>query len=165
MSTGTTTPEFTINRVIAASRERVWQGWTRREEFAQWLHPFGVRLDEVFFDIRVGGDYRYTMVNEETGEQFPTGGTFFEIEEPLRLVFSWGEPGATVDSAAVISVTLRDAPGESGGAGADGESDAATALEFHLRGFEGHAGDNFVYDGWMEALDNFERHLRGELRS
>lgn len=154
MSPDTTTPEFTIHRTIAAPRDRVWRGWTEREDLTQWLHPDGVWLESVSFDIRVGGDYGYTMINEETGEHYPTGGTFFEVEEPQRLVFTWGEPGATVDSAAVIAVTLRESQ-----AGEGAYQGSGTELEFHLRGFEGQPGDNFIYDGWAEAINNFERHL------
>lgn len=145
---------------MAASRDRVWECWTEPDEIAKWLHPYGVRLDSVAFDVRVGGDYKYTMVNEETDEHYPTGGTFFEIEKPQRIVFSWGEPGATVDASAVISVTLRESQ-----AGEGAYEGSGTEIEFHLRGFEGRPGDNFIYDGWAEALNNFERHLKGELHA
>lgn len=154
MSAETTTPEFSIYRTLAVPRESVWRGWTDQEALAAWLHPFGVRLESLKFDVHVGGDYHYTMVNEATGQAFPTGGTFYEIHEPERIVFSWGEPGAKVDDAAVIAITMLDAPKI-----AVADEEVGTELEFHLRGFEGHPGDKFVYDGWMEALDNFERYL------
>ncbi|WP_375091238.1 hypothetical protein ACDZ29_12250 [Peribacillus sp. RS7] len=28
-----------------------------------------------------------------------------------------------------------------------------TEMIFHLRGFAGHPGDQYVYDGWSDALD------------
>jgi hypothetical protein len=28
-----------------------------------------------------------------------------------------------------------------------------TDMIFNLRGFAGHSGDQYVYDGWSEALD------------
>jgi len=47
-------------------------------------------------------------------------------------------------------------------ASAVGAAAGRTELVFHLRGSAGKPGDRFVYDGWDEALTNFERHLAGE---
>lgn len=142
-------PEFTINRVFDAPRDTVWRAWTDESELAQWLRPFGVSTDSVSFDVRVGGRYSYTMTNTETGEEFPTGGEFLEVEPMDRLVFTWGEPGAPVDVAPVITLTFTEAAGR-------------TELSLHLVGFAGKPGDGFVYDGWDEALTNLSRHMAGE---
>ncbi|UYN82893.1 MAG: SRPBCC domain-containing protein [Microcella sp.] len=144
-----TTGEFTITRTFDAPRELVWRAWTDEGELAQWLHPFGVTTDSVSFDVRVGGRYTYTMTNVETGDTYPTGGQYVEIEPFDRLVFSWGEPDAHVDEAPRITLTFIDR----------GEQ---TELVFHLRGYDGTPGDGFVYDGWDEALTNMQRHLAGE---
>jgi uncharacterized protein YndB with AHSA1/START domain len=144
-----TEPQFSITRVFDAPRELVWRAWTAEAELASWLHPFGVSSDSVSFDVRVGGRYRYTMTNDETGEQFPTGGEYLEVEPMDRLVFTWGEPDAPVDGTPVITLTFTP----------QGER---TELVFHLRGYDGKPGDGNVYDGWDEALTNFGRHLTGE---
>ena len=149
MSEPTTTPEFSITRTFDAPRELVWRAWTEEAELAQWLRPFGVSTDSIAFDVRVGGHYTYTMTNDETGENFPTGGVYLEISPIDRLVFTWGEPGAPVETAPVITLTFT-------------EQENRTELLFHLRGYSGEPGDNFVYDGWDEALTNFGRHLAGE---
>lgn len=150
MSESTTTqPEFSITRSLDAPRKLVWRAWTEESELAQWLRPFGVSTDSVSFDVRIGGHYAYTMTNDETGEKFPTGGVFLEVEPMDRLVFTWGEPGAPVETAPVITLSFAD-------------QGSGTELVFHLRGFAGEPGDGFVYDGWDEALTNFERHLAGE---
>lgn len=139
--------EFTIARTFDAPRDLVWRAWTEEAHLAQWLHPFGVTTDSVAFDVRVGGAYSYTMKNEETGDEYPTGGVFLEVEPQDRLVFTWGEPGAPVDDAPVITLTFT-------------ERGDSTELLFHLRGIAGQPGDGYVYDGWEEALTNFESHLR-----
>ncbi|GAA1151160.1 SRPBCC family protein [Nesterenkonia lutea] len=146
------TPEFSITRTFDAPRELVWRAWTEESELAQWLRPFGVRTDSVSFDVRVGGHYAYTMINDETGEKFPTGGVFLEVEPINRLVLTWGDPDGPVKAASVITLTFAaQGPGR-------------TELVFHLRGFDGRPGDGSVYDGWDEALTNFGRHLVGDLR-
>lgn len=143
-------PEFSITRTLDAPRALVWKAWTDETELAQWLRPFGVSTDSVSFDVRVGGRYRYTMTNDETGEQFPTGGEFLEVLPQDRLVFTWGEPDSPVESAPVIALTFTP----------QGER---TELILHLRGHHGQPGDGFVFDGWDEALTNLDRHLRGAL--
>ena len=137
-STHTATPEFSITRTFDVPRELVWRAWTEEDQLAQWLRPFGVSTDS------------YTMTNDETGETFPTGGVFLEVEPMDQLVFTWGEPDAPVETAPVITLTFV------------ANEPARTELVFHLRGFEGRPGDGFVYDGWDEALRNFGRHLAGE---
>lgn len=146
----TQTPEFSITRLFNAPRETVWRAWTEESELAQWLRPFGVSTDSVSFDVRVGGTYRYTMTSDETGEKFPTGGTFLEIDPMDRLVFTWGDPETPTETAPAITLTFT-------------EHDDGTELVFHLRGFAGQPGDGFVYDGWDEALTNLGHHLAGDL--
>jgi len=145
----TRSPQFSITRILSAPREVVWRAWTEKAELAKWLHPFGVSTESVSCDVRVGGRYRYTMTNKETGEQFPTGGEYLEVDPVARLAFTWGDPDAPVEGTAVITLTFIP-------------RDEQTELVFHMRGYEGKPGDGFVYDGWDEALTNFERHLAGE---
>ncbi|MGQ7786337.1 SRPBCC family protein [Nesterenkonia sp. PF2B19] len=142
-------PQFSIIRTFDAPQELVWRAWTEEAELAGWLHPFGVTTESVSFDVRVGGRYRYTMINEETGQRFPTGGEYLEVKPMHRLVFTWGDPDAPADAAPVITLTLIP----------HGEH---TELVFHLRGYDGQPGDGFVYDGWDEALTNIGRHLLRE---
>lgn len=35
-----------------------------------------------------------------------------------------------------------------------------TEMMFHLRGFAGHPGDQYVYDGWSNTFDNLATLLR-----
>lgn len=142
-------PGFTLTRTLDAPVELVWRAWTDESELAQWLHPFGVTTDAVSFDVRPGGTYAYTMTNTETGEEYPTGGTFLEVVPHERLVFTWAEPGAPADIAPVITLTFT----------AQGD---ATELDLDLRGIAGEPGDDNVYDGWAEALANLGRRLAGE---
>ncbi len=144
-------PQFTIVRTFDAPQELVWRAWTEQAEFARWMQPFGVAADSVSLDVRVGGRYRYTMRDAATGQAFPTGGEYLEVEPIERLRFTWGDPDAPVVGAPVITIGLT-----SHGAG--------TELTFHLLGHAGAPGDGFVYDGWDEGLTNLGHFLAGEKR-
>ncbi|MGO1769125.1 MAG: SRPBCC family protein [Microbacterium sp.] len=148
MNQSTETPEFSLTRTLDAPRELVWRAWTDEAELVHWLHPFGVSTHSVAFDVREGGRYRYTMVNDTTGEEYPTGGTFLEVDPIERLVFTWADPAAPTEQAPVVTLTLT-------------EQGERTELVFHLRGIAGAPGDDGVHDGWDEALTNLERRLDG----
>ena len=143
-----TTPEFTLTRTRDAPVERVWEAWTNPDHLARWHHPVGVSTprETVSVDLREGGSYAYTMVVDETGETYPTAGTYLTVEPPHRLVFTWGAPDTPADDQPVVSLSL-DTAGES------------TALTLHVRGIAGEPGDDDVYDGWNEALDSLETHV------
>ena len=150
--TATRQKEFTISRVLDASREAVWRAWTDPDEAPYWLHPRGVTTPRahVDFDVRPGGDYRYTMVAAD-GTEILTVGTYREVVPPERLVFTWGSPGDADEERAVITVDLLD----------HGPSGGQTLMTFHLDGMAGMPGDSFVYDGWSEAFDLLDERLVG----
>ncbi|USG68276.1 SRPBCC domain-containing protein [Brevibacillus ruminantium] len=141
----TSAPEFTITRTLNARRELVWRAWTEEKELAAWLPS--TPLESISFDVREGGHYRYTMVNSGTGEEYHTGGVFLDVVPFERLVFTWGHPNDP--NSPVVTLTLA----------AHGDGDR-TEMIFHLRGFAGHPGDKYMYDGWSGMLDNLTMHLR-----
>jgi len=144
MNMNTSEQEFTIARTLNAPRELVWRAWTEKKELAAWLPS--TPLETISFDVRKDGRYRYTMINKETGQEFPTGGVFLEVIPLERLVFTWGYPDARIEDSPVVTLTLTS------------QGDC-TEMIFHLRGFSGHPGDQYVYDGWFNTFDNLSTHL------
>lgn len=140
-----TDKEFTIVREFDAPPDRVWSAWVEPDQMVHWL-PDGVSTprESIAVDLRVGGKYEYTMINEETGDRFHTGGEYIEIDEPRRLVMSWGHPADSVEESPRITLELERA----------GEG---TRMTFTLLGYEGTPGDGFVYDGWDQALTSLDR--------
>jgi len=140
---------FTIVRNLDATPAEIWRAWVDPDEAATWLHPRGFTTprDSVVIDARIGGRYAYTMVNDASGEEYPTTGVYREIVENERIVFTWGEPGEDDDDVPVITVTLEDL----------GE---LTRMTFDIRGVEGVSGDDYIYDGWEQALDELAAQLR-----
>jgi uncharacterized protein YndB with AHSA1/START domain len=99
----------------------------------------------VTIDARVGGRYAYTMINDETGESYPTGGVYLEVDPFERLAFTWGSPDAEPEAAPKITVSL-DPEGE------------RTRMTFVLTA-EG-AVDGDIRDGWESALDVLADHVQ-----
>jgi uncharacterized protein YndB with AHSA1/START domain len=142
--TASETKQFTITRVLDAPRDLVWRTWTDPDEAPYWLHPRDVRTPRelVDFDVRPGGRYRYTMITAD-GTEYLTVGTFREVAQHERLVFTWGSPGDADESMPVVTVELAD----------HGAAANQTRLTFRLEGIAGAPGDQNVYDGWSEAID------------
>ena len=142
-----TAPQFTITRIFDAPRPLVWRAWTEQADAAAWWHPRGIsiRPGSVAIDLRGGGRYAYTMVNDADGSEYPTAGVYREIVEPERLVYTWGNPDDR--DAPVITVTLRELDGD------------RTEMLFHLLGIAAAPGDADVYDGWDSAFDVLAEHL------
>ena len=147
--TATRRKEFTITRVFDAPRQTVWRAWTDPDEAPYWLHPRGITTprEEVEFDVRPGGRYRYTMVAAD-GAAYPTAGTYREVSPFDRLVFTWGSPGDADENMPLITVELAE----------QGASAEQTVMTFHMNGIAGRGDDN-VYDGWAEAFDLLDDRL------
>ena len=137
---------FSFTRVFDATPEQIWQAWTDPDKAAQWWHPRGMTTPRESVEINavVGGTYQYTMVDDLSGEEYPTGGTYREVIENQQLIFTWGNPGDV--HAPVATVTIEDL----------GE---LTRMTFALSGVDGMSGDDSYYDGWESAIDNFAAFL------
>ncbi len=125
--------EFTITRVFDAPRELVWQAWTDPEQVARWFGPRDITTPRstITMDVRPGGTFAYTMVSDDDGTEYPSGGTFLEVVEPERLV--WRDR----DIDLLVTVTFTDLGGR-------------TEMTCHVVGRTGGAE---AYDGWSTMFD------------
>ncbi len=73
-----------IKRVYGAPRERVWSAWTEPAQLARWWGKRGwtARLDTIEMDVRPGGTFRVTTVNDEDGSEMTNDGTYSESFRP-----------------------------------------------------------------------------------
>lgn len=99
---------FTIRRVLDAPPETVFACWTVPDEMT-WWGPDGTTTprDTISVDLRPGGYWRLTMVDDQTGERYPTEGIFTDVEAPRLLRFSWGEPGHRQHEAPLVTVRFE----------------------------------------------------------
>ena len=142
-------PGITIVREFAAPRARVWEAWTNPDVMARWFHPetLVTPRESVSVDLRVGGEYTYTMRIPDTGQEFPTAGKYLHIDEPARLDFTWGSPG-DVDNAPRMSVALEEIDADH------------TRMTFTLIGLPNDSGsDASAYDGWSSVFNELDTEL------
>lgn len=89
LATETSAPskqEFVISRTFDASRQRVWDAWTRPELMNQWLGPKGTTGTTIAADIRPGGVLHWRM-DAAGGPSMWGRAVYREVDEPSRLVY------------------------------------------------------------------------------
>lgn len=131
---------ITFRRSFQATREAVFEAWTRPDQVRAWWDPTGAPLAECTIDLRVGGAFRF--VNE--GHSPPFEGVYRLVERPAQLVFEAMGAVGTVrleldGSATAMTVTIRCASPE------------------HLEQFLALGVDA----GTARTLDNLGTHLAG----
>ena len=97
-----------IERVLPASRSRVFAALIEPDELAKWWGPRGFTAPSIEIDLRVGGSYRIAMQPPE-GDLFYLTGAFREIDPPARLAytFRWEDPTPD-DRETLVTLSLRD---------------------------------------------------------
>ena len=131
-----------MTRVFDAPRVRVWKEWTESERFADW---FGgpeseVPVSTVSMDVREGGALRATMFGGPDRSEIYWKGTFHEVIEPERLVFTISDqPGDDVYE--LVIVVLKDL------------GDGRTEMLFEQRGRMSAEEYKRAGEGWGTFFD------------
>jgi uncharacterized protein YndB with AHSA1/START domain len=82
--------EVRITRTIGGPPDVVFNAFVDGDQVAKWWAPegFDVPADSVEIDARVGGRIHFTMVDSQTGAEYPVRFEIVELSEPELLVFS-----------------------------------------------------------------------------
>jgi uncharacterized protein YndB with AHSA1/START domain len=142
---------ITITRIFDAPREQVWREWTEPERFADW---FGgpeseVPLSTVSMDVREGGDLALTMLAGPERREIRWTGTYREVEEPGRLVFTLCDEPRPRRFELVI-VVLVDL------------GDGRTEMRFEQRGEMTDEDYRRAGAGWSGFFDRIDERLGDE---
>ena len=138
--------ELDIVRIFDAPRQLVWAAWTDPDQIAEWWGPAGMHTPRasVELDLRPGGVFRITMVQTETGAEFPSDMRFTEVREPELLAFAWeGQRGIGGGSSAI---TFKDLGGK-------------TEVVNHYAGYITDQIQSFMLQGTNEQFDKLAAYL------
>ena len=138
--------ERTTRWLIDAPRDVVWRAWTEPEEIAAWWGPQGmsVPLESIEMDVRPGGVFRLTMVNDASGAEFPTAMRYREVVSPERLVYGWDAQRGLGSGTVVVTFTER------GG---------ATEILVEFAGFATDEIFTGARIGWKTQMEKFDAHV------
>ena len=152
MSEAATATDFTLTleRRLAAPRERVYKAWTDADEIRQWWALSGMTVGIADFDVRVGGRFRLGMRSRE-GNLYVVGGEYTEVDPPARLVdtWQWEEDGPGAEQVMRVTVEFLE----------DGDATRLVLTHEDFRDQEAAARHGA---GWTNKLDCIEQYLREE---
>lgn len=138
--------ELVITRTIDAPRPLVFKVWTAPEHLVRWWGPKDFTAHSIKMDFRPGGGYR-ACIRSSKGEEYWMTGTYREIVEPERIVFSfrWEEEGERGDDN-TVTVTFA----------AEGNK---TRLTFRQAYFDSVEQCDSHFGGWSECMDRLVEHF------
>ena len=139
----TNTTEVVITRVFNAPRDLIFKCVTDPEHLTKFWGPVGMQapIEKIKVDLRLGGVFETVMVNEDTGEEYPSRGVYTEIDPPEKL--TWTEP----DVGMTTTTTLTDL------------GDGRTEMRIHQTNVPEQFATEESQAGFNSSLDRFEAHL------
>jgi uncharacterized protein YndB with AHSA1/START domain len=134
-----------IKRLIKAPPDRVYAAWTDPTQLKQWFGPEKVQTRDLIADARVGGKFRWDLINSE-GEKMTCRGEYRELQPDKKIVFTWQweDDEDWENHISIITVELYDR---------DGDTELRLIHE-QLPNDESRDGHT---RGWNSALDKLEK--------
>jgi uncharacterized protein YndB with AHSA1/START domain len=98
-----------IKRFINAPRSRVYAAWTDPAQLKEWWGPESVRTRNFVAEVRIGGKYRWDLINQE-GEEMSVFGEYRELVPENKIVFTWKWDDDEVweNRESIVTVELSD---------------------------------------------------------
>lgn len=142
-----------IRRRYAAPRDLVFAAWTRPEHMREWFCPAGFTVLEVHTDVRPGGRW-HTRLAGPDGRRFIERGIYIEIvrNDRLRFTHSWESEDGEISIRSLVEVTFVEEAG-------------STEMTFTQSGLPDAKARERHRQGWSEAFDFLDDHLRGPGRN
>jgi uncharacterized protein YndB with AHSA1/START domain len=137
-----------IKRFINAPRTRVYAAWTDPAQLKEWFGPVWVRTCDLVAEARVGGKFRWDVINCD-GKEVTIQGDYREVVPGEKIVFTWKHSDDELweNRISIVSVEFSDRNG-------------GTELRLkheQLPDDESREGHN---RGWNSVLDKLEKFVR-----
>lgn len=128
-----------FHRVLRATPDRVYRAFIDPHAMVKWLPPHGFTATVHHMDARVGGTYRMSFTNFNTGSSHSFGGKYLEIKpnERIQYVDEFEDPNMPGEMTVTISL-----------------KPVACGTELHItqEGIPDMIPVEFCYLGWQESL-------------
>lgn len=140
-----------LRRVIRASRERVFQAWTKPESLGCWFGPGAIRMERAVMDVRTGGKYRIELRGTADGNpehrdrEVSVEGQYIAVIPNEMIRFTW-KPKWNPGEESEVTVKLRDVEG-------------GTELVLTHERFATLESRNGHSQGWTSSLNKLEAYL------
>ena len=96
-----------LHRVLRAPPERIYRAFLSPAAMVKWLPPHGFTGEVHEMDAQVGGHYRMSFTNLDTGHAHHFGGTYLELLPAEKLRYSARFDDPNLPGEMQTTVTLR----------------------------------------------------------
>jgi len=137
-----------IQRFINAPRARVYAAWTDPAQLREWFGPVWVRTCELVAEARVGGKFRWDVIDGD-GREVTIQGNYREIVPGEKIVFTWKHSGDELweNQISIVTVEFSDRNGR-------------TELRLKHEQLPSEESRDDHNQGWNSLLDKLEKFVR-----
>ncbi|HAY33524.1 MAG TPA: polyketide cyclase [Bacteroidetes bacterium] len=96
-----------LHRVIRATPERVYRAFVDADAICKWYPPNGFTCKVHHLDAIVGGTYKMSFTNFNTGKSHSFGGKYIELIDNERLVITDEFDDPSLPGTMKTTVTLK----------------------------------------------------------
>jgi uncharacterized protein YndB with AHSA1/START domain len=134
-----TTNTVRLHRVLRAKPERIYRAFLDADAMAKWLPPHGFTGKVHHLDAKVGGTFKMSFTNFNTGKSHSFGGTYLELKpnELLRYTDRFDDPN--LPGEMITTVVLKQVV-------------CGTEVNITQEGIPAMIPVEFCYMGWQESL-------------
>ena len=134
-----------IKRFMNAPRARVYATWTDPAQLKEWWGPESVRTRNFAAEVRVGGKYRWDLINQED-EEMSVFGEYRELVPEKKIVFTWkwDDDDVWENRSSIVTVELSD-------------RDGGTELLLKHEQLPSTESRDRHDEGWNSVLDRLEK--------
>lgn len=139
-----------LHRVLRAPPLRIYRAFLDADAMAKWLPPNGFTGKVQHIDARVGGTYRMSFMNFETGHGHSFGGKFLELVpgERVRHTDTFDDPNLPGEMQTTIALT---------------KISVGTDVSIVQEGIPDVIPPEACYLGWQESLALLSKLVEAEI--
>lgn len=128
-----------LHRVLRATPERVYRAFLDADAMVKWLPPNGFTAKVHHMDAKVGGSFKMSFTNFNTGSSHSFGGTYLELKphELIRYTDRFDDPN--LPGEMVCTVVLK-------------KVFCGTEINITQEGIPSVIPAEACYMGWQESL-------------
>jgi len=133
-----------LHRVFKAPADRVYRAFIDPKAMVKWLPPHGFVGEVHRADQKVGGSYRMSFTNFNTGQSHSFGGRYLEMVPGQRLKHTDQFDDPNMPGEMIVTVTFREVkfPG----------APACTEVHITQENIPAMIPVEMCYLGWQESL-------------
>lgn len=139
MSTPSTGNTVRLHRVLRGTPDRVYRAFLDPDAMVKWLPPHGFTGKIHSMDARVGGTYKMSFKNFNSGNSHSFGGTYLELVPGERIRYNDQFDDPNLPGQMNVTITMRKVL-------------CGTELEIVQEGIPAAIPLEFCYAGWQESL-------------